>query len=140
MNASEGENLVAMYHITFRPMCNAPTRFRWRLDSYGHCRCCRRSYLLTQHVPCHFPLSMFGLVPSRDTNTVLPSTSSLPCRRLTVLCRSHSPRGVFSCSIARQPRGANSANAGRHVFGKFSARCFQRRPFRHRHYSNYSNY
>ena len=37
---------------------------------------------------------------------------------------------------ARFLKNQEGANTERYVFGKLSARCFQRRPFRDRHYFN----
>ena len=52
-------------------------------------------------------------------------------------CMYHTPpRAVFQGGLLDNQEGANSANTEPYVFGKLSARRFQCRPFRHRHYSN----
>ena len=43
---------------------------------------------------------------------------------------SHPPGAVFHARLLDNQDGPNTK---RHVFGKFSTRCLQRRPFRHRH-------
>ena len=48
-------------------------------------------------------------------------------------CVSHPPGTVFQTRLLDNHAGANT---GRHLFGKPLARCFQRQPFWHRHYSN----
>ena len=48
-------------------------------------------------------------------------------------CESHTPRAVLQARLLEKQEGANTK---RYVFGKLSARCFQRRSFWHRHYSN----
>ena len=68
----------------------------------------------------------------------------LPDYRITYIpgiystdCMSHvtPPSGNFPSSIDRQPRGCQYRTIC--VFGKLSATCFQRRPWWHRHYSDY---
>ena len=52
-------------------------------------------------------------------------------------CVSHTLEAAFLARLLVNQKGGNTE---RYVFGKLSARCFKRRPFGHRHYSNYSNY
>ena len=63
----------------------------------------------------------------------LYQTLSLGVQYRTRRCISHSPGGVFQARLLDNQEGVNIKRC---VFGKLSARCFQRRPFRRRHYSN----
>ena len=51
----------------------------------------------------------------------------------TTVCITHPPGAVFQGRLLENQEGANTE---RYVFGKLSARCFQRRPCWHRHYSS----
>ena len=48
-------------------------------------------------------------------------------------CMSHPPGVVFQARLFDNQEGAHTE---RHAFGKLWTRCFQRRPFRHRHDSS----
>ena len=59
--------------------------------------------------------------------------------RTVYITMSHPPGAVFQGGLLDNQEGANSANSANnepYVFGKLSARCFQRRPFWRRHCSN----
>ena len=59
----------------------------------------------------------------------------LPCKTVCITPSWVGFPSSIDCSTTEK-----DADTERYVFGKLSARCFKRRPFGHRHYSNYSNY
>ena len=63
----------------------------------------------------------------------LYQTLSLGVQYRTRRCISHSPGGGFQARLLDSQEGAYTKRC---VFGKLSARCFRRRPFRRRHYSD----
>ena len=104
-------------------------------ESFGRAQAPSTELNLFTHQTGNYPVTCFVSRPSGIT-LVKFSLQAIKTNLLVYTSVYHNitpPWSGVPSSIARQPSGCHHGTIP-HVFGTLSARCFQRRPFWHRHY------